>query len=381
MATTVTAPVSNSIALAQRFLPLLDEVYAAESKTAALDLLTEYVEWIGANTVKLFNIKTGGLGNYSRNAGFVPGDTTGTWETHTLACDRGRSFLVDVMDNDETMGLAFGGLLSTFEREHAIPEVDAYRFAKYAAGAGIKATPATITSSTDVAALIDAAQAEMNDAEVPEEGRICFVSNKAYNQLKKNITRYTLNGEGNVNQNVEMYDDVRIIKVPSARFWTGVTLAAPSNSYDAGGYTSGGVQINFLLIHPSAVLQTIKHLIPRIFSPEVVQEADAYKLNYRIYHDCFVKDAKTKGIYLHASAPATAMTISANTASISGTGTSTITVSNPVGTVTVASSDTGVCTVSISSSTVTITGVSAGSATVTIADGIGQVKTVAVTVS
>ena len=54
-----------------------------------------------------------------------------------------------------------------------------------------------------------------------------------------------------------------------------------------------------MIVHPSAVIQIVKHVIPRVFSPEVNQEADAWKLNYRIYHDAFVMANKVNGIYVH----------------------------------------------------------------------------------
>lgn len=96
MATTMAAPVNNSISLATKFVPLLDEVYKRESLSAVLDTPSERVNWIGAQTAKVFKIDVDGLGNYSRNAGFVPGSTDGTWETLTIERDRGRSFTVDV---------------------------------------------------------------------------------------------------------------------------------------------------------------------------------------------------------------------------------------------------------------------------------------------
>lgn len=86
----------NSIALAQKYLPLLDEVFKASSRTAILD--DDAAEFVGANAVKLFKTSMDGLGNYSRNSGFVDGSVTGTWETMTLTQDRGRSFQIDRMD-------------------------------------------------------------------------------------------------------------------------------------------------------------------------------------------------------------------------------------------------------------------------------------------
>ena len=304
MATTMAAPVANSIDLATKFLPLLDEIYSRQSLSAILDTANERVNFIGAQTAKIFKVDVDGLGNYSRNAGFVAGSSDGTWETFTLQQDRGRSFSIDVMDNDETLGMAMASTLGEFERTQVVPEIDAYRYAKYAANAGTTVT-ATLSSSDNIADLIQTAEASMDDDEVPYEGRILFVNPFIYAYLKQDITRYTQNGDPNVNGEVEMYDGMRIIRVPSARFNTQVTLAAPTTASSTGGYSATGVDINFMVVHPSAVLQVIKHQIPRVFSPEVNQEADAWKINYRVYHDCWVLSNKTDGIYVHKKASST----------------------------------------------------------------------------
>ena len=298
------APVANSIALATKFVPLLDEVYKRDSLSAILDTAEERVRFVGAQTVKIFKVDVDGLGNYSRNAGFVPGSSDGTWETLTIEKDRGRSFSIDTMDNDSTLGMALSSTLSEFERVQVVPEIDAYRFAKYAANAGTTAT-ATLSGSDNIADLIQTAEATLDDKEVPYEGRILFVNPFIYAYLKQDITRYTQNGDPNVNGEVEMYDGMRVIRVPSGRFNTQITLAAPTTNSSAGGYSATGVDINFMIIHPSAVMQVIKHQIPRLFSPEVNQEADAWKLNYRVYHDCWVLDNKTYGIYVHKKASST----------------------------------------------------------------------------
>lgn len=305
MANTMAAPVSNSFSYAQKFLPILDEIYKRGSLTSILDTADERVRWTGAKTVNVFKPESDGLGNYNRNAGFVPGSSNPTWEALTIAIDRGRSFTIDTMDNDETVGMAFGSLLGEFERTQVIPEVDAYRFAKLAAGAATaNVVSKTLATTDNVADFIQTGEAAMDDEEVPYEGRVLFVSPTAYKQLKGNITRFTENGDPDVNGNVEMYDDMRVIRVPKARFNTTVTLNAPTTATDAGGFTLAGQDINFMIVHPSAVIQIVKHIIPRVFSPEVNQEADGWKLNYRIYHDLFVLANKSNGIYVHQAASA-----------------------------------------------------------------------------
>jgi hypothetical protein len=301
MATTVTAPVANTIGLASKYLPILDEIYKYGSMSSLLDTANERVRWIGAKTANIFTIDPVGLGNYSRNAGFVPGDVNGSWVPYTIEVDRGRSYMVDVMDNDESVGMAFGSLVGETERTEVVPELDAYRFAKYAgaADASQKITGTLATGAATVAA-IQTAEAALDDAEVPYEGRILFVSPGTYKNLKDGITRFTENGDPNVNGRVVMYDDMRIIRVPAGRFNTAVTLNAPTTSSAVGGYTTSGQAINFMIIHPSATLQVVKHVVPRVFSPQVNQEADAWKFDYRIYHDCWVLNNKKKGIYVHS---------------------------------------------------------------------------------
>lgn len=301
---------NNSIALATSYLPILDEVYKANSKTAILEATSERVRFIGANTIKLLKMSTDGLGDYSRNAGFVTGAVTATWETKTLEQDRGRSFLVDVMDNDETMGMAFGSLSSEFIRTQVVPESDAYVFSKFAGTSGIStATPADITvGTTDVLSLISTAQQKMGDDEVPEEGRILFVSETAYAGLKSKIARMVMNGDGNVNYNVEMFDDMRVIKVPKARFNTAITLLDGTSAGETGGGyvipAGTSYPINFMIVHPSAVAKVVKHVVPRVFSPQENQMADAWKFDYRIYYDAFVEENKVAGIYMHRAATA-----------------------------------------------------------------------------
>lgn len=307
--TTDNKAVGNSIGLAELYLPILDEVYQASAKSSILDMANSNIRYDGGNVVQVFKTSIQGLGNYSRNSGFVTGDVTGTWEDMTLQYDRGRGFLVDTMDNEESMGMAFGTLAGEFIRTQVVPEVDAIRFAKYASTTGISAavTPADISTSTNVADLLDEGLYTMDEDEVPAEGRIAFVSEAAYKQLKSNITRYVLNDERGINTNVEMYNDLRIIRVPQSRFYTAITLRdGITAGQEAGGYTptAGGYKINFLIVHPSAVVQIAKHVVPRIFSPDVNQSADAWLFQYRMYHGVNVLENKVAGIYLHRGSTA-----------------------------------------------------------------------------
>lgn len=292
---------ANSIDLVTKFQPILDEIYKAASLTARMDAKTKPVDFGGASVVKVFKTSVVGLGTYSRTAGYPKGDVTGIWEALTLAASRGREFSIDRMDDEESLGEAFGTLAGEFIRTQVVPEVDAYRFSKYASWSGIQevGTPATLTSETVLAA-IDVAKAALNAQSVPEEGRILYVSDTVKSMIEAAISR-TLANENAVDRRVLRFDGMDLIMVPQSRFYKGITLDA-GGSTSTGGFTktsSTGRDINFMIIFPGAVLQATKHANLKLFSPDENQEMDAHKVQYRLYHDAFVYDNKVNGIYSH----------------------------------------------------------------------------------
>ena len=170
---------------------------------------------------------------------------------------------------------------------------------------GISSASAAIQlGTTDVGDLIDNAEEVMGDNEVPEEGRILYVSETCYNALKRKITRYLANENG-VNREVEVYNGMPVVRVPKGRFNTGVTL---NNGTASFGFApaSGSYPINFMIVHPSAVMPIVKHEVPRIFAPAQNINADAWVFQLRVYHDCFVMKQKKAGIYCHYSTSANA---------------------------------------------------------------------------
>ena len=302
MATTVTPAVSNSIGLASTYLPILDEVYKAESKTAVLDTVQDKVRWSNEyHTFYLFETDMVGNANYSRNDGFVRGDVNAGWRAYTPQWDRGRQFVVDRIDNDESLGMAFGTLASEFMRTKVIPERDALRFATYSKNASDSMkTAENISTGAGAVAAIDLGTEKLDNAEVPYEGRILFVNPTMYRLIKAGITRYTMNGDNNIDYNVEMYDSMRVITVPSGRFNTVCTLLEPDSHDDVGGYTAAGSTINFMIVHPSAIMQAGIFEEPRVFSPAVFQQAQAWAFDFREYHGAWVKHQKSAGIYVNA---------------------------------------------------------------------------------
>ena len=293
---------ANTIALAEKFLPILDEIYKRESLTARLDAKTKPVEFGGANEIKIFKTSVVGLGDYSRATGYPAGDVTASWETIALTQERGRAFAIDRMDDEETLGMAFGKLAGEFIRTQVVPEVDAYRFSKWASTANVSTTnAAALANAAATLAAIDVASGTLDDAEVPQEGRLLFIAQPQYRQLTAAVTR-SLENQSTYDRRLRQLDEMTIIPVPQGRFYTAITTNAGALS-NQGGYSkaAGATNLNFILMHPTAVEQATKLANLKIFSPEENQLTDSWLFQYRLYHDAWVYDNKVSGVYIHKS--------------------------------------------------------------------------------
>ena len=293
----------NNITPFKKYTSLLDEVYQNASVTSMLDMNGAMVRMgVNANEIVIPKISMDGLGDYSRNSGYAPGSVTLTHETVQFNYDRGRRFTVDAMDNEETAGVAFGSLSSEFIRTKAAPEQDAFRFATYASVSGISAaTPASLTDAAAVLAALIASQNKMDEDEVPVTERYLFITPTLYN-LVQNI---------DTTKSKAVLDSfAAITKVPQTRFYTAIDLKdgvdhTGSSGADetAGGFekAAAGKNINFMVIHPSAVIQFSKHVVNKIITPEQNQTSDGWMFFYRAYGLADVYENKLAGIYLHAA--------------------------------------------------------------------------------
>lgn len=288
---------ANNIALFKKYIDLLDEVYAQASKTANLDGDTTLVK-AGANTNEIVvpKLDMDGLGDYSRNSGYTQGDVKLTYETVKFDYDRGRKFDVDAMDDEETSGVAFGKLASEFIRTKVVPEMDAYRFAKYASVVGVSTASGTLADGVAALNAIVNAVAKMDEDEVAEENRILYITPTLHRMIFA-IDTY---------KSKEVLESfAQVIKVPQSRFYTAIDLLdGKSDNELVGGYKQavGGKEINFMIIQKSAVLQYPKHKVNKVIAPEDNQTSDGYLFFYRAYQLADLYENKVAGVYVHHKA-------------------------------------------------------------------------------
>lgn len=285
---------SNSVEKFKKYINVLDEVYKVASVTSVLDGNNRLVR-LGANANEIIipKMTMDGLADYSRENGYVGGDITLTNETVTFNYERGRSFTIDAMDDEETAGVAFGQLSGEFIRTKAAPEIDAFRFAQYAGVSGIGTATANLTNPEDTLAALIAAQNAMDEAEVSTESRILFITPTLYNGVMNIDT---------TKSKAVLDSFAQIVKVPQSRFYTAIDLYDGASSGETAGHyvkNADGKNINFMVVEKSAAIQYQKHIVSKVVTPEENQTSDAWKFFYRSYGIADVYENKVCGIYLH----------------------------------------------------------------------------------
>lgn len=288
---------ANTLALAKRYMALLDEVYKQASLTSDLDGDGSDIR-DGANAEEFVipKISLQGLANYSKSSGFVSGDITLAWETVKANFDRGRKFNIDAVDNEDTAINLIGKLAAAFEREKVVPEIDAVRLAMYASLAGGAPAGAVLGTGDAVIAALRVCVTALENAEVPEGSAILYITPSLKGLVEDLDT---------TKSRAVLAKFKKIVPVPQSRFYSaitqqdGVTAGQEAGSYIKNATT--GKDLNFMAIDPAAVLQIQKHKINKVFSPDVNQSADAWLLDYRLVglHDVY--DNKVNGIYVHKS--------------------------------------------------------------------------------
>lgn len=292
-------PINTFAEKATKFLSVLDEIFQRESITSDLEI--SGVEFIGTKKIKKPKISLDGAGDYERDTGYVQGGISVEYEEHELEFDRGRKFRLDVIDNDEAAFDLYRAALTEYVRTKEIPETDAIRFARMCKYAG--KTIEQVITSENALTLYDDAEEYMTNAHIGFGSHVMYCSAEYYKALKnaKGIER-RFGTDTSIKRAVGSIDDTSIIKVPKDRFYDVIKLlTGRGDGQEAGGYSvvSGtSKEINFILV-PKIILQAItKRKNTKTILPEVNQQADAYDVMYRCFHDLIVDDNKRPAIYV-----------------------------------------------------------------------------------
>ena len=288
---------------AEQFTQFLAQKYEKELCSDALMHSNPQITFLNAQTIKLPRLTLSGYKDHTRTAGFNAGTISNDWEPKKLAHDRDIEFFVDPMDIDETnLALSVANIQNTFENEQAIPEKDCYNFSKLHTEltnfhGSIDST--TVLTAQNILAVFDEEMSKMDDAGVPVDGRILYVTptvNKLLKAADGSQRMITVNSSNAVNRNVHSLDDVTIKMVQSGRMKT------KYNFTDGCVAAADADQINFILVHPSCVVARDKYAYISLFTPGTdSRTADGYLYQNRNYWDLFLIERKVAGCAMHVT--------------------------------------------------------------------------------
>lgn len=296
----------NTLEFTKIMQKTLDQHVVALSTSGWMEANAGQVEYDGGKEIKLPQITTTGLGDYDRDAGFNRrGKVTLAYKPYTMTQDRGTSFQLDAMDVSETNFVASAAnVIKVFQEEHVIPEIDAYRYATIAATAKSASNSESVTLSASNA--LDKFRTHVRavrDYVGQEVPLVCTLSSEALALLEDNdkIAR-KINvadfKQGEINLRLKVIDDVFLRVVPSARLFDKFIFETGETNFGFKPDTSGsGKGLNWIICPASTPIAVSKTDKLRVFDPNTNQTADAWKIDYRKYHDLWIKDSRKKSLF------------------------------------------------------------------------------------
>lgn len=293
---------ANTINYAAIFQKALDEQMVQGATSGWMEGNAGQTIYNGGKDIKIPKMTIDGLGNYDRQLGYPGGSVTLDYETMTMTQDRGKQFVLDSMDiNESNFVVNASSVMAEFQKLQIIPEVDAYRYSKIAALAIAKGkaiggyTPSASDILSKLRADITAIQDVVGDIPLiitMSRATKAILESSAEIQKQLVVTDFE---SGAYKTKVSIIDDCPIIPVPSVRLKTAYVFRdGRTAGQTQGGFTpdAAAKNINWIICGQNVPIAVSKTDNMKIFEPAVVQDADGYKMDYRKYHDLWIPDNK-----------------------------------------------------------------------------------------
>lgn len=309
----------NTLEYTTIFQEELDRQMVVESTSGWMEPNASAVKYNGGKEVKVPIMNMDGLGKYDKDNGFVQGAVSLEYKTMEMTQDRGRTFQLDAMDVNETNFVASAAsVMGEFQRTKVVPEVDAYRYSKIAriaidngrvtAGYTAKATDILKTLRGDLYSIWDEI-GEGHELVVSISTLIAkTLEESAEIQKILGVTEFA---KGDIKLKVRTLDDVPLLRVPSARMFTAFDFFdGETAGQEKGGFKhkDDASEINWLITARRAPIAVSKTDTVRIFDPMTTQKANAWKLDYRKFHDLWILPNRVKGVWVNTKKAVTAAT-------------------------------------------------------------------------
>lgn len=259
---------------------------------------------VDAKTIKIPRILVTGRVDGNRDA--ITGISRrhdNDWEIKTLSNHRKWDTLIHPVDvNQSNQIMTITNATKVMNEEQKFPEMDAYCISKIYTdwvALGKEAVTTTLTKD-NILEIFDTMMASMDEARVPQAGRLLYVTPQV-NRLLKNATGLLRNisvdvgGEGIINRLISRLDEVQKIIVPSELMKTVFDFTT--------GWAAGATakQINMLLIHPLSVLTPVIYSFAQLDEPSALSEGKWVYFE-ESFEDVFILNQKANGIMFHTEA-------------------------------------------------------------------------------
>lgn len=260
-------------------------------------------KFVDAKTIHIPSISVTGRKNVNRDAidGTFQRNVDNEWETKTLTFYREWSTSIDPADvMDTNMVLTIQNATQVFNETQKFPEKDAYTISKIYADwvAEGKTADTTALNVDNVLAVFDKLMEQMDEALVPAQGRLLYVTPAVKTLLKQasniGLSRSVQNGENTINRVVDRLDEIKLISVPSFLMKTAYTF---TTGFEPAATAK---QINLFLVHPSAILTPNKYAFVGMEAPAAGTKGD-YIYYEKEYSDVFILNNRTGAIAFNVS--------------------------------------------------------------------------------
>ena len=255
-------------------------------------------KFVDSKTIHIPSISVTGRKNVNRDSidGVFQRNVDNDWETKTLTFYREWSTSIDPADvMDTNMVLTIQNATQVFNETQKFPEKDAYTISKIYADwvAEGKTADTTALNVDNVLAVFDKLMEQMDEALVPAQGRLLYVTPAVKTLLKQasniGLSRNVQNGENTINRVVDRLDEIKLISVPSFLMKTAYTF---TTGFEPAATAK---QINLFLVHPSAILTPNKYAFVGMEAPAAGTKGD-YIYYEKEYSDVFILNNRTGAI-------------------------------------------------------------------------------------
>lgn len=299
----------NSLQYASVFQSELDKAAVEQSTSGWMEPNESLIKYTGGKTVKVPLMDMDGLADYDN--GFADGDVTLTWQDLVFKMDRGRRFMLDEHEVNDTNFVATASrIMGEFQLTKVVPEIDAYRYSAIAAGAisnkrasgGYTPTAADILSKLyyDIAAVQDAVGNDTPLVITMSTLVAAILDTSSEISKKLDVVDFT---QGGVTLKVSALNGEHPIRrVGSGRLKSAYVFAdGKTEGQKTGGFApaENAIDVNWIICPrtvPIAVSRTDK---VRIFDPETNQRARSWMIDYRKYHDLWITNNKWPQVWVN----------------------------------------------------------------------------------